>query len=536
LRTRSWIGIALSLAFVPAIAHAHGDVAHPLLFVNGSWFDGERFVPRAFYSVGGTLRAKYIGAVEDTIDLAGGFVVRPYADAHSHAFGDSAEFARDALRFVTAGILYVKNPNNPASHVAGARAKVNRPQTVDVWYANGGLTSTGGHPTQIYESARGDSAWRDDAYVAVDDATMLERKWPRVLAAKPDFIKVYLETSEHHALRARDPRSYGRYGLDPGLLPAVVARAHRAKLAVACHVTTAADFRTAVTAGVDEIHHLPLEPITATDAQEAARRHVTVVTTLVSHKSSEHGPAVDAMHRTNLQLLVSAGVALALGTDHPALSVLDEAERLRALGVFDDARILRLLTTETLRAIAPSRTIGSFEGGSEASFLVLAGNPLEDFSKLRDIRLRMKAGVRVEPPQAPDEKPSIAHALIEPIMRGAMAEALARYDSLRASHPADYDFSEQQLNGLGYTLLKHGQPQGAVAIFEKNATLFPKSINVFDSLADGYLAAGDTARAITAFEKELEAIASSARRSSPPIQKLEARAREQIARFSKASR
>ncbi len=527
------IGCILGVLLVPARVHAHGGEAHPLLFVNGSWFDGERFEPRTFYSIEGKLRAKYEGAVDDTIDLAGGFVVPPYADAHSHAFSDSMEYARDAARFVTAGILYVKNPNNPAPRVAGARAKVNQPQTVEVWYANGGLTATGGHPAQIYESAPGDSAWRDDAYFAIDDAAMLDRKWPRVMAAQPDFIKVYLETSELHAQRAGKREFYGRYGLDPALLPAVVARAHQAKLSVSCHVTTAADFRVAVAAGVDEINHLPLEALTVADARDAARHHVTVVTTLVSHKSHERGEAVDAMHRANLTLLKDAGVALALGTDHPTLTVLDEADQLRALGVFDDAAIHRLLTRETLRAIAPQRAGGGFADGAAASFLVLDGDPMADFTKLREVRLRMKAGVRIEPPAAAPGKPAIAEALVAPLMRGAMSEAFALYDSLRAGHPDAYDFSEQQLNGLGYAMLKHGQAQGAIAIFEKNAALFPRSFNVYDSLADGYLAAGDSAGAVRAFEQELAAIAALPHRSAA-VEKLATRARGEIVRLRSA--
>ncbi len=249
-------------------------------------------------------------------------------------------------------------------------------------------------------AARGETRWLDDAYVAVDDGRMLEQKWPRVLAQKPDFLKVYLESSEFHARRALDPESYGRYGLDPALLPAVVARAHRSKLRVSCHVTTAEDFRTAVAAGVDEINHLPLEAITAADARAAARRHVTVVTTLVSHKSHERSAAIDAMHRANLKLLAASGVPLALGTDHPTMTVLDEADRLRALGVFDDAAIVRLLTRDTFHAIAPERRAGRLEDGAEASLLVLDGNPLEDFASLRKVRLRMKAGVRVDPPAA----------------------------------------------------------------------------------------------------------------------------------------
>jgi hypothetical protein len=44
-------------------------------------------------------------------------------------------------------------------------------------------------------------------------------------------------------------------GLDPVLLPGIVARARRQRLRVSAHISNAADFHMAVEAGVDEIVH-----------------------------------------------------------------------------------------------------------------------------------------------------------------------------------------------------------------------------------------------------------------------------------------
>jgi imidazolonepropionase-like amidohydrolase len=43
--------------------------------------------------------------------------------------------------------------------------------------------------------------------------------------------------------------------------------------------------------------------------------------------------------------------------------------------------------------IFPNRKIGELKEGYEASFLVLEGNPMEDFSKVKKIRMRVKQGV-----------------------------------------------------------------------------------------------------------------------------------------------
>jgi predicted alpha/beta superfamily hydrolase len=56
---------------------------------------------------------------------------------------------------------------------------------------------------------------------------------------------------------------------------------------------------------------------------------------------------------------------------------------------------------------------------------------------------------------------------------------------------------EPVINRLGYRVLGRSKnPALAIAVFELNVKRYPKSVNVYDSLADGYLAAGDTTAAI----------------------------------------
>jgi imidazolonepropionase-like amidohydrolase len=522
------------LVFLPARVVAHDGKAHPTLFVNGAWFDGDRFVRRNVYCVDGLIASTQSGAAQDTIDLAGKYVVPAYADAHTHLVSDTSGISRSLRRLLAAGILYLKNPNNPGSQVAAVRAELNRAHTLDATFANGGLTSTGGHPAQIYESGHGSTAasaaprWADDAYVTVDDEAQLAAKWPRIVAAKPDFIKVYLERSQHHDSRRQDAAFYGRRGLDPRLVPAVVAKAHAAKLEVSVHVTSAADFRVAVMAGVDEINHLPLERIDDAIAREAARRGIRVVTTTVSHRPAEGVTDVDALHRANLEVLTRAGVRLALGTDHPTQSVVDEALNIRRIHGLDDLALFRLLTGATAQAIFPARRIGSLAPGSEASFLALDGDPLADFENLRRISLRVRRGIPLE--VAP-EKPSVAEALVAPLMKGDVAGALALHERMRREQPNAYDFGERALNGLGYRMIQHGQAKGALPLFERNAELFPDSPNAYDSLADGCLAAGDTARAVIAYQRVLEIVARSHGSPSEFHERLAQRAKEQLARL-----
>ena len=66
-----------------------------------------------------------------------------------------------------------------------------------------------------------------------------------------------------------------------------------------------------------------------------------------------------------------------------------------------------------------------------------------------------------------------------------------------------YNFDESELNTLGYDLLrKHKFPE-AIRIFELNVEAYPQSSNVYDSLAEACLAAGNKPQAIANYEKAL---------------------------------
>ena len=264
---------------------APSSFAHGVLkLTNGLWYNGSGFEEREFYAVEGILRESYEGDFT-VVDLEGAHVVPGFGNAHTHGIG-SGDFAAENDRFLGRGVLYVANPNSITSRTPSTRERASSENTVDVRLSNGGLTSSGGHPIQIFEPSRERSSLDGDAYFIVDDASQLDERWSEILGGKPDFLKVYLERAEHHARRKDDPDYYGRRGLDPQLIAAIVDRAAAAGLRVAAHVTSRFDFVTAVEAGVREIAHLPLERLQKQDAELAAARGTVVVTTVLSHRPS----------------------------------------------------------------------------------------------------------------------------------------------------------------------------------------------------------------------------------------------------------
>jgi predicted amidohydrolase YtcJ len=366
----------------------------------------------------GTLRDRTATRPDSSIDLHGGFVVPPFGEAHNHNIEASSRIDALIARYLHDGVFYVENPNVLPRSRAALAGKVNVPTSVDVTFANGGLTSSGGHPVELVRRNISRGVWTeaDGAgafYWTIDTREDLARQWPAILAQQPDFIKVYLLYSEEYARRRSDSAFFGWRGLDPALLPEIVQRAHGVSLRVAAHIETAADFRTAVAAGVDQVAHMPgfrgdehvhltdPSPYTLTDedARDAARRGVVVVTTVGGAASLDpSGPdsltrrALDALHRRNLATLRRAGVPLAIGSDTYADDSKGEVRYLLGLDVFTNLELLALWTHDTPRAIFPGRAIGRLEPGDEASFLVLRCDPVRQFACIDSIGVRVKNG------------------------------------------------------------------------------------------------------------------------------------------------
>ncbi len=197
----------------------------------------------------------------------------------------------------------------------------------------------------------------------------------------------------------------GQKGLNPALLAGIVAKAHQNGLRVSTHVATATDFHHAVSAGVDEIAHLPSVggPIAAADAVLAARKKIVVDTTSLNSVPSLIRLNVVSQTQVretviaNFKLLLKAGVTLAIGSDDPTDTSVKEVEFLQSLSVVDNLALLRMWSYTTPRGIFPGRQIGTLDEGFEASFVALDGDPVKDFGNVRRIKFRFKQGMLLAP-------------------------------------------------------------------------------------------------------------------------------------------
>jgi tetratricopeptide (TPR) repeat protein len=99
---------------------------------------------------------------------------------------------------------------------------------------------------------------------------------------------------------------------------------------------------------------------------------------------------------------------------------------------------------------------------------------------------------------------SISKPLTEAIVKDGIEAAVRLYSSLKQNQPDEFDFSENQLNNLGYQLLYRDRLTDAIEIFKLNLSAYPESGNVYDSLAEAYMNHGDNALAVEFYRKSLE--------------------------------
>lgn len=118
---------------------------------NGRWLVGGEFILKDAYVVEGRLTDERPVQVDSILDLAGGFVVPPFGDAHTHNLDGAANLDSIRNAYVREGTFYVQVLTNTRSRSDSVRWRFNQPGELDVRYANGALTSTLGHPFMAYE-------------------------------------------------------------------------------------------------------------------------------------------------------------------------------------------------------------------------------------------------------------------------------------------------------------------------------------------------------------------------------------------------
>ncbi len=95
--------------------------------------------------------------------------------------------------------------------------------------------------------------------------------------------------------------------------------------------------------------------------------------------------------------------------------------------------------------------------------------------------------------------------LAEVYRQQGLVAALNRYSAIRnnTAQRGLYDVRESELNVLGHELIEQGRVKDAIEVFKANADAYPRSFNVYDSLAEAYAADGQKDNAIANYKRSL---------------------------------
>lgn len=101
-------------------------------------------------------------------------------------------------------------------------------------------------------------------------------------------------------------------------------------------------------------------------------------------------------------------------------------------------------------------------------------------------------------------KQRISEVVYGECQRQGIAAALELYRHLKETESDAYDFTEPELNTLGYYLLNKGDVSEAVEIFKLNVAVYPDASNTYDSLAEAYYIQKEKKLSLANYKKSLE--------------------------------
>ncbi|MFN7979231.1 MAG: amidohydrolase family protein [Vicinamibacterales bacterium] len=303
--------------------------------------------------------------------------------------------------YLAAGVTTVRDMGNEFEFITALRRAVTSGKAVGPRLLAAGLIDGGG----------------PNAFGVYDAATPEEgRQWVRKYHdAGFEQIKVYMQ-------------------LQPPVVEAICAEAHRLGMTVTGHVPAAMTLEQVVTAGMDQIAHLPIrgEAGSPEVVQTVAflKAHGTVLdptqswgellghalgtpiaafqpgiekvppplNRLFSNAGAADIDAPEARRRVErglriVKALHDAGVPVVAGTDEgvPGHSVHREIELYTEAGL-TPLQALQSATIVPARVMKLDRELGTIEAGKRADLAILEGNPLDDIHNVRRVRWTVANG------------------------------------------------------------------------------------------------------------------------------------------------
>lgn len=303
--------------------------------------------------------------------------------------------AVNARRTLHAGITTIRLPGDEGHVDLALQRAINRGEMEGprIFSAGEMVQVTGGHGSSVDE-------------IANDGPYEFREAVRREIRAGASWIKIAISGGI-----ATPGGDIAASFMTPDELMAVTDMAHRHGARVTAHSGSPRATRDAIAAGIDAIEHGYF--LTSAEFELMRDHGVWYVPTIVVSQPAtmpfferigspdwylDRVRAVGERHWSALESAILAGVDIALGTDQfpheendGTISTVREAEYYVAAGM-TDLEALRAATIQPARMLGADDRLGSIEEGKLADVILVAGDPSEDISALRDIRHVIKGG------------------------------------------------------------------------------------------------------------------------------------------------
>ena len=435
LKESSFFGVQLPVSILLLfIFFSSSASAQNYIINNGNVWDGQRFVKQDLFISDGLFINEMPANADSTIDASGMYITPPFGDFHTHVFDSEFSIPVDSV-FRSQGIFFSQDLGNDPINRKEYESFLNQPETVDVTYANGILTSDYGHPIQGYErmalfgrswprnqaqrdSLRESRLMENRLYYIIDDESDIQPKIEGLKSTDPDLIKLVLWDSREYLDSDSNAYPVDNKGLDPRFLPEIIEKANELGLRPVAHIETEFDLRVGIREGIRSFAHVPYYgygidgditedyPTLSDETKRVLRETDNLILNPTLHRAALNarylpedrrpGEAeLDILREFHARLLTDLkenGATIVAGADSPGIDAIDEILYYKELGVFSDDELLNILI-ETATLIFPERQIGSFQEGYEAHVLMFSENPAEDINHVQSLDMAIKNGL-----------------------------------------------------------------------------------------------------------------------------------------------
>jgi hypothetical protein len=396
--------VSILLCFI----HLSLSAQQVVSYTNGLVFDGTSFSNKSFWTVDNKITFKEPQIKGTTFDVEGRYVVPSYGDAVAMGYSDFNDPEYYLKQYQQEGIQFLVALGHSAAFEEKAKAVIS-PNTAEVRFANGVITSVGGNPSPMWDelvqkrklntnlnNAKGPTGAGDNYWMVYDkDAVKLE--FPKILLQKPEMICAYLpDASAATKLSSK---------MDEKTLKAIAKATKKAKLKLVLITKTKADFLMAMSlkphliVGIPSLDGLSDKEISTLKKSKAyvapclfaSMRNLAMDPSTLTAAGVNQAQIIERQSKL-FKALLAAKIPLVLGSGDPSRTTMPEVNHWVQMGVANQLELLAILCENTPKCIYPDRSVGKIAEGYEANFLILTGNPTDNIQKARLIHKSVKNG------------------------------------------------------------------------------------------------------------------------------------------------